>query len=119
MGEPRSPAVEPHGHDPQRPDPKRWWWALRIVAMVLSGVIGLAYLLLWVLLLSSVVGSNSDPHGYTMIFSVLFMVPVGAVFCLVFPFCWPSGRRLRAALFTLVGFLVAVVIAFAVLSWAD
>ena len=114
MSEPGGPATDLH-----RPDPKRWQWAIRIVAMVLSGGIGLVFLALWFLLLNSAFGSIPDPHGYTLTFSVLFMVPVGAVFCLVFGFCWPSGRRLRAALFALVGFLVAVALACAVLSWAD
>lgn len=104
---------------PQSGNPQRWWWALRIVAMVLSAGVGLVYLALWFLLLGSAFGSNPDPHGYTVIFSVLLMVPVGAAFCLVFPFCWPSGQRLRAALFTLIGFLVVVVLAFAVLTWAS
>ena len=100
-------------------DPKRWWWAVRIVAMVLSAAVGLVYLLLWVLLLNSALGSNPDPHGYTLIFSTFLMVPVGAVFCLVFPFCFRSGLRLRAALFVLLGFLALVVLAFVVLSWAS
>ena len=116
---------DPTGRSPQ-PQPRpgsgnaqRWWWALRIVAMVLSAGVGVCYVILWLLFLGSAVGSTFDPHGYTLIFSVLFMVPVGVVFCLVFPFCWPSGRRLRVALFTLLGFLLSVVLAFALLAWVD
>lgn len=87
--------------------------------MVLSAAVGLVLLGLWFTLLRGVLDDQSDPHGYGMIFSTVFMVPVGALFCLVFPFCFRSGLRLRAALVALLGLLLSVVLAVVVLSLAD
>ncbi len=85
--------------------------ALRILAGVVAGVCGLAFVVLALLVLSSLFGPPSrDPHGYAIIFGTIMAIPAGVLAAAFAPFAFAShqrGRVARISTWTVVAVLAA------------
>ncbi|MGO1410229.1 MULTISPECIES: hypothetical protein [unclassified Microbacterium] len=69
---------------------------LRIVAAVLTALIGVPYLVLVSAVLSSRFGGSFDPHGYVLIFGTMAAVVLGLGLLVFVPLIFPSRMRSRA-----------------------
>lgn len=79
-----------------RPPRSAWGLVGRIVAGLVAT--GAAVICAWltVALLGSLLGPTSrDPHGYTLVFGSLLLVPTSIVGALALPFAPPPGGRGR------------------------
>lgn len=90
-----------------------WAVAGQVLAILVAGSTGLLSAGLAFLLLSARLGPpNADPHGYTLIFGSLLIVPASVVGSLALPFVVPGRMRRErrvaviAGLVWLVGALV-------------
>lgn len=91
----------------------RWLgWALVAPKVVLVAVLG------WLIVRSATATDPGiDPHGYAMIFSLVYGVPVAIVLIIEVAFLIPSGRRPRPALAALVGTGAIQVLVAGWLTW--
>lgn len=80
---------------------------VRIAGLVLTVVVGLPFLLLTWMVLSSRFGlGGSDPHGYVLIFGTFLALILGLVLAFVVPLIFRPGRRGNAYLGSLIAYVL-------------
>ncbi len=85
--------------------------ALRVLAGVVAGVTGIAFVLFAFLTLSSLFGPASrDPHGYAMIFGVIMVFPAGLLSAVFVPFAFPPARRPVVARIAMTSFVILCIL---------
>ena len=83
---------------------------LRIIAIVLTVLLGVPFLLLsWMALAIRFGFSDADPHGYALIFGTLFAIALAIPLTVTIPLIFPRGRRVTAGLVSAAAFLVVAV----------
>lgn len=91
----------------------------RIVGIVLTVIAGVPFLLLtWVALSSRFGIGSGDPHGYGLIFGTFFALVAGLALAFVVPLLFPSGRRSRAYVGSLIAYVALAVALFLLLLTA-
>ncbi|MHC9296567.1 hypothetical protein ACRCUN_29235 [Mycobacterium sp. LTG2003] len=100
----------------QQPPKTTWAEAASIVGRCAAGIIGVAALVVWMLIVWMVLSSAyatdpaEDPHGYGMIFGVLAYIPFGLAWVLALPLALPRSLRARGMRIATLLFLVATVL---------
>lgn len=91
---------------------------VRIAGVVLTALVGIPFLLVTTLALSSRFGpASSDPHGYGLLFGTFLALATGLVLACVAPMMFRPGLRGTVYRWTLVGYvLVAAVLIISVLT---
>ncbi|OHV05323.1 hypothetical protein [Mycobacterium talmoniae] len=90
-----------------------------LAVRIVTGVVGGAAALLWLLLAFAVLSSRfdtnpaGDPHGYVLLFGTLMSVPVGAVCAATLPFAFPRQRWPLGFAVVVPAFVVGTVLLFA------
>ncbi|MGF6823222.1 hypothetical protein M2317_002133 [Microbacterium sp. ZKA21] len=93
--------------------------AVRIIGIVLTVLLGVPFLLFsWMALSSRFGWSDSDPHGYALIFGSLFAIALAIPLTVTVPLILPRGRRATAGIVSAAAFLVIAVGLFAALLTA-
>lgn len=83
---------------------------VRITGLVLTVVVGVPFVFLAWMALSSRFGVGSgDPHGYGLIFGTFFALIAGLVLAFVVPLMFRTGRRGTAYLGSLIGYVAVAV----------
>ncbi|WP_454788598.1 hypothetical protein [Mycolicibacterium lutetiense] len=113
----------PQAYAPQPylpPPPAGRHYQLVLALRCLAGLIGAGAVALWAMvvfvILSSAFSTDpaSDPHGYGIIFGILFYLPLGLFWALLLPFVAPKrlwGRAFAISLLTFVGVTALVLVA--------
>ncbi|SED54363.1 hypothetical protein [Ruania alba] len=101
---------DPRYPDGRPPEPARWA-AGRIVALVISGVAAVPFLLVGQTVVSSYLSTDpmTDPHGYSRIVGTVALLVLGFVLVCSLPFALP--QRLRAGAFSIAGVALLVMVA--------
>lgn len=79
----------------------------RIIGLVLTVIIGIPFaFLVWVALSSRFGPVSADPHGYGLIIGTVLALGLGLLVAVTVPLVFSPGRRSRAYLWSVLGYLV-------------
>ncbi|WP_372967929.1 hypothetical protein [Microbacterium sp.] len=88
------------------PNPVRSGRTSRIIGIVLTVIIGIPFALLVRVALSSRFGpASADPHGYGLIIGTVLALGLGLLLAVTVPLVFSPGRRGRAYLWSMLGYL--------------
>jgi hypothetical protein len=80
---------------------------MRVVGIVLTLLFGAPFLLFsWLALSSRFEWTAGDVHGYGMLFGTLLAMAISIPLALSVPLIFPTGRRARATLVSLIALVV-------------